>query len=204
MSMCLHWSFFSQILKQSKMPTMIFSLRRKTRLQNIWDSIDSFNKFNNIGLAKQVEKHELLEFCHLAAHLYKACSFISSYMQDPQLMIFRIMDNGKNQYLCRNTTSCTKMPWSLPQSQHQLKLLKSYFHTSLILETKNLDVSPILIFLMNLQKVPWELNLNNQHKGPRSWTTWTWRNILLLLRCLRILIYMYHKHSKRLWWAWWL
>ncbi|KAK7061131.1 Clathrin heavy chain [Paramarasmius palmivorus] len=35
------------------------------------DSIDSFDNFNNIGLAKRLEQHELLEFRRLAAHLYK-------------------------------------------------------------------------------------------------------------------------------------
>jgi clathrin heavy chain len=35
------------------------------------DSIDSFDNFNNIGLAQRLEKHELLEFRRLAAHLYK-------------------------------------------------------------------------------------------------------------------------------------
>jgi hypothetical protein len=40
------------------------------------DSIDSFDNFNNIGLAKRLEKHELLEFRRLAAHLYKVCTFI--------------------------------------------------------------------------------------------------------------------------------
>ena len=35
------------------------------------DSIDSFDNFNNISLAKRLEKHELLEFRRLAAHLYK-------------------------------------------------------------------------------------------------------------------------------------
>ncbi|KIJ55342.1 hypothetical protein M422DRAFT_219983 [Sphaerobolus stellatus SS14] len=35
------------------------------------DSIDSFDNFNNIGLAKRLETHELLEFRRLAAHLYK-------------------------------------------------------------------------------------------------------------------------------------
>jgi clathrin heavy chain len=35
------------------------------------DSIDSFDNFNNIGLAQTLEKHELLEFRRLAAHLYK-------------------------------------------------------------------------------------------------------------------------------------
>ena len=35
------------------------------------DSIDSFDNFNNLSLAKRLEKHELLEFRRLAAHLYK-------------------------------------------------------------------------------------------------------------------------------------
>ena len=35
------------------------------------DSIDSFDNFNNIALAQQLEKHALLEFRRLAAHLYK-------------------------------------------------------------------------------------------------------------------------------------
>jgi hypothetical protein len=44
--------------------------------QQVQDSITSFDNFNNIGLAKRLEKHELLEFCRLAAHLYEVCSFI--------------------------------------------------------------------------------------------------------------------------------
>ena len=35
------------------------------------DSIDSFDNFNNISLASRLEKHPLLEFRRLAAHLYK-------------------------------------------------------------------------------------------------------------------------------------
>ncbi|KAH9852080.1 clathrin heavy chain [Lenzites betulinus] len=35
------------------------------------DSIDSFDNFNNMKLARDLEKHELLEFRRLAAHLYK-------------------------------------------------------------------------------------------------------------------------------------
>ena len=35
------------------------------------DSIDSFDNFNNVSLAQRLEKHELLEFRRLAAHLYK-------------------------------------------------------------------------------------------------------------------------------------
>lgn len=38
------------------------------------DSIDSFDNFNNISLASRLEKHELLEFRRLAAHLYKVKS----------------------------------------------------------------------------------------------------------------------------------
>jgi clathrin heavy chain len=37
------------------------------------DSIDSFDNFNNVGLAKRLQSHELLEFRRLAAHLYKVC-----------------------------------------------------------------------------------------------------------------------------------
>ncbi|OBZ66438.1 Clathrin heavy chain 1 [Grifola frondosa] len=35
------------------------------------DSIDSFDNFNNIKLAQRLEKHDLLEFRRLAAHLYR-------------------------------------------------------------------------------------------------------------------------------------
>ncbi|KAL7280839.1 hypothetical protein ACG7TL_005783 [Trametes sanguinea] len=35
------------------------------------DSIDSFDNFNNMKLARELEKHELLEFRRLAAHIYK-------------------------------------------------------------------------------------------------------------------------------------
>lgn len=38
------------------------------------DSIDSFDNFDNTSLAKRLEKHELLEFRRLAAHLYKVRS----------------------------------------------------------------------------------------------------------------------------------
>ena len=35
------------------------------------DSIDSFDNFDNIKLAGRLQKHDLLEFRRLAAHLYK-------------------------------------------------------------------------------------------------------------------------------------
>lgn len=37
------------------------------------DSIDNFENFDNIALAQRLEKHELLEFRRIAAHLYKVC-----------------------------------------------------------------------------------------------------------------------------------
>ena len=37
-------------------------------------SIDGSDNFDNIGLARRLEKHELLEFRRLAAHLYKVRS----------------------------------------------------------------------------------------------------------------------------------
>jgi clathrin heavy chain len=35
------------------------------------DSIDSFEHYDSIALAKRLEQHKLLEFRRLAAHLYK-------------------------------------------------------------------------------------------------------------------------------------
>ncbi len=35
------------------------------------DSIDKYDNFDNISLAQKLEKHELLEFRRIAAHLYK-------------------------------------------------------------------------------------------------------------------------------------
>ncbi|CAG8704561.1 14463_t:CDS:2, partial [Acaulospora morrowiae] len=39
--------------------------------KSLRDSIDNFDKFDNIKLAQRLEKHELLEFRRIAAHLYK-------------------------------------------------------------------------------------------------------------------------------------
>lgn len=44
------------------------------------DSIDSFDNFNNISLAKRLERHELLEFRRLAAHLYKVRLYPQSHV----------------------------------------------------------------------------------------------------------------------------
>jgi len=38
------------------------------------DSIDNFDAFDNVGLAQKLEKHELLEFRRISAHLYKVGS----------------------------------------------------------------------------------------------------------------------------------
>lgn len=35
------------------------------------DSIDNFDRYDTVQLAKKLEKHALLEFRRLAAHLYK-------------------------------------------------------------------------------------------------------------------------------------
>ena len=39
--------------------------------ESLRKSIDSFNNFDNIALAQQLEKHELIEFRRIAAYLYK-------------------------------------------------------------------------------------------------------------------------------------
>jgi clathrin heavy chain len=39
------------------------------------DSIDNFDNFDNIALAVRLEKHELLEFRRIAAHLFKVKLF---------------------------------------------------------------------------------------------------------------------------------
>ncbi|CAB4482710.1 unnamed protein product [Rhizophagus irregularis] len=39
--------------------------------KSLRDSIDNFDKFDNIELAQRLEKHDLLEFRRIAAHLYK-------------------------------------------------------------------------------------------------------------------------------------
>lgn len=39
--------------------------------KSLRDSIDHFDNFDNVALAQRLEKHELLEFRRIAAHLYK-------------------------------------------------------------------------------------------------------------------------------------
>lgn len=46
-------------------------------------SIDGFDNFDNTSLARRLEKHELLEFRRLAAHLYKVCSITSNFYHIP-------------------------------------------------------------------------------------------------------------------------
>ena len=43
--------------------------------KSLRDSIDHFDNFDNIALAQRLEKHELLEFRRIAAHLYKVSGF---------------------------------------------------------------------------------------------------------------------------------
>ena len=39
--------------------------------KSLRDSIDNFDNFDNIALAQRLEKHELVEYRRIAAHLYK-------------------------------------------------------------------------------------------------------------------------------------
>jgi clathrin heavy chain len=41
--------------------------------KSLRDSIDNFDTFNTIALAKRLQTSPLLEFRRLAAHLYKVC-----------------------------------------------------------------------------------------------------------------------------------
>lgn len=59
------------------------------------DSIDSFDNFNNIGLAKRLEQHELLEFRRLAAHLYKV-STLRDTLHNQTDFFHRRTTDGKN------------------------------------------------------------------------------------------------------------
>lgn len=72
------------------------------------DSIDSFDNFDNTSLAKRLEKHELLEFRRLAAHLYKVRS--SNLIDGIQLIYpdFRKMAAGKSRSPLASRISCTK------------------------------------------------------------------------------------------------
>ena len=48
-----------------------FVLIEEEDFEGLRKSIDSFNNFDNITLAQQLEKHELIEFRRIAAYLYK-------------------------------------------------------------------------------------------------------------------------------------
>ena len=50
-------------------------------------SIDSFDNFDNISLALQLEKHDLIEFRRIAAYLYKG-KFYVMYCPSRQFEIF--------------------------------------------------------------------------------------------------------------------
>jgi hypothetical protein len=58
------------------------------------DSIDSFDNFNNISLAKRLEWHELLEFRRLAAHLYKVHFYPQTIVLSPYLRLEKLTLGG--------------------------------------------------------------------------------------------------------------
>jgi Region in Clathrin and VPS len=63
------------------------------------DSIDSFDNFDNTSLARRLEKHELLEFRRLAAHLYKVGCINPFFILYPVHLDFRRTAVGKNRFL---------------------------------------------------------------------------------------------------------
>jgi len=79
---CMLCSFTSLIFLQSNLEAVNDAyndlLIEEEEHKTLWYSIDSFDNFNNTGLAKWLERHELLEFRRLAAHLYKVCLFFLS------------------------------------------------------------------------------------------------------------------------------
>jgi clathrin heavy chain len=109
-------------------------------------SIDSFNNFDNIALAQQLEKHELLEFRRLAVHLYKVgrrvtlvrvCAYVSGTLEtayflslwdlrDILLLSFRKINAGLSRSSFPRWTVSTKMPWKRPPNQRIPRLSSPY------------------------------------------------------------------------------
>ncbi|KAG1858188.1 hypothetical protein F4604DRAFT_1931215 [Suillus subluteus] len=71
--------------------------------ETLQNSIDSFDNFDNIGLAWRLEQHGLLEFRRLVAHLYKTNS------------------SWEDRYLSQSTISCTRTLLSPPPPPLQLR-----------------------------------------------------------------------------------
>lgn len=66
-----------EILSTWEMREIQFTLFRfqEEDYNGIKTSIDSFDNFDNISLALQLEKHDLIEFRRIAAYLYKGKTF---------------------------------------------------------------------------------------------------------------------------------
>ena len=73
------------------------------------DSIDSFDNFNNISLAQRLEKHELLEFRRLAAHLYKVRLLLRWYLRLLTESVHRKTLVGMSRSRFQSKISCTRM-----------------------------------------------------------------------------------------------
>jgi hypothetical protein len=82
------------------------------------DSIDHFDNFDNIALAQRLEKHELVEFRRIAAHLYKAgelelFQLVSGQVCLPKTTFLpsRRTRGGSSPLLFRSRISCTRTRW---------------------------------------------------------------------------------------------
>lgn len=93
------------------------------------DSIDSFDRYDPISLAKKLEKHPVLEFRRLAAHLYKV-SVKSKHLRllSADIVLRKTLD-GRHRSDYRKRTSCSRMPSSPPPPQTQSTLRRTFSHT---------------------------------------------------------------------------
>jgi clathrin heavy chain len=67
--------------------------------KSLRDSIINFENFDSVDLATRLEKHELLEFRRIAAHLYKVYA---------SLLFFSVTRDGSNQLIYPNVTSSSR------------------------------------------------------------------------------------------------
>lgn len=93
------------------------------------DSIDSFDRYDPISLAKKLEKHPVLEFRRLAAHLYK----VSIKAIDPRLLsadiLLRKTLDGRHRSHYQRRISCSRMLSSLPPPRTRSTLRRTFSHT---------------------------------------------------------------------------
>lgn len=93
------------------------------------DSIDNFDRYDTVLLAKRLEKHALLEFRRLAAHLYKvrhACGsiLVNVSANNTPCALHRKPQDGRHRSACRKRTSCSRTPSSPPPHPTPLTSLR--------------------------------------------------------------------------------